>query len=400
MTKSDREVTEILAAFDATECMHSAAELAGCDPKTVRRYVEARNAGAPTAGPARRRRLTDTYAEKIEEWVERSEARIRADRVHERLVGMGYTGNVRTTRRAVSEAKARWRDGHRRTCRPWIPEPGLWLQFGWDEGPLVPGPDGSRRRTVLFCAWLPWSRFRRVIPCWDRTLPTLICCLDNTLRALGGAPAYVLAHNEKTVTVDPATGVLARHPGLVAAARHYGSQIHPCTPYDPRAVGGEKAAARISPADLVPTQVNLRGEYGSLAELRSACAELCARANSRIVRETGTSADARLAVERTRLHPLPTAPYVRHLGESRTVDADNTIRRGAVAYPVPPGLAGRQVWVRVADGELVVVADLAAHPLRPAGPAGLAEVARHRMPARPARAAALAAATDTPAGPP
>jgi len=29
----------------------------------------------------------------------------------------------RTTRRAVAEAKARWRAGHRRTYRPWITEP-------------------------------------------------------------------------------------------------------------------------------------------------------------------------------------------------------------------------------------------------------------------------------------
>ena len=39
MTKSDREIMEILEAFDLTGCAHSAAQLAGCDPKTVRRYV-------------------------------------------------------------------------------------------------------------------------------------------------------------------------------------------------------------------------------------------------------------------------------------------------------------------------------------------------------------------------
>jgi hypothetical protein len=37
--KSDREIMEILEAFDATGCAHSAAALARVDPKTVRRYV-------------------------------------------------------------------------------------------------------------------------------------------------------------------------------------------------------------------------------------------------------------------------------------------------------------------------------------------------------------------------
>jgi len=47
MKKSDREIMEILEAFDATGCAHSAAALAGVDPKTVRRYVAARDAGRP-----------------------------------------------------------------------------------------------------------------------------------------------------------------------------------------------------------------------------------------------------------------------------------------------------------------------------------------------------------------
>ena len=51
MKKSDREIMEILEAFDATGRAHSAAQLAGVDPKTVRRYVSARDAGRPVTGP-------------------------------------------------------------------------------------------------------------------------------------------------------------------------------------------------------------------------------------------------------------------------------------------------------------------------------------------------------------
>ena len=52
-------------------------------------------------------------------------------------------------------------------------------------------------------------------------------------------------------------------------------------------------------------------------------------------------------------------------------------------YSTPPGLAGAEVWARAEGDELVVVADLAALPLRPdwagPGPLGLAEVARHAL---------------------
>ena len=67
----------------------------------------------------------DAFAEKIEEWVQRSRGRIRADVAHPKLVAMGYQGSERTTRRAVAEAKRRWRAGHGRRTRPWVVEPGL-----------------------------------------------------------------------------------------------------------------------------------------------------------------------------------------------------------------------------------------------------------------------------------
>ena len=145
MKKSDREIMEILEAFDATGVAHSAAPLCKADPKTVRRYALARDLGRPAAGPVPRPKLIDPFLDKIEEWVDRSEGKVRADIAHERLAAMGFTGNERTTRRAVAAAKARWRAGHRRTYRPWITEPGLWLQWDWGKGPVVPGPDGTLR---------------------------------------------------------------------------------------------------------------------------------------------------------------------------------------------------------------------------------------------------------------
>jgi transposase len=64
----------------------------------------------------------------------------------------------------------------------------MWCQFDWGVGPMVPWAGGAARATVLFCLWLAWSRFRVVISTWDRTLPTLLSCVDTALRRLGGAP--------------------------------------------------------------------------------------------------------------------------------------------------------------------------------------------------------------------
>src|SRR5699024_12137194 len=95
----------------------SAAVVAGVDAKSVRRYVAARDAGVPVTGPGRRPKMIEGYLPKIEEWVERSSGKVRADVVHEWLVALGFTGTERTTRRAVAQVKAAWRAGHRRTYR-------------------------------------------------------------------------------------------------------------------------------------------------------------------------------------------------------------------------------------------------------------------------------------------
>ena len=266
LTKSDREIMEILQAYDLTGCAYSAGQLAGCDPKTVKRYVAKRDAGGGDAlSRSPRPKLIDAFLPKVEELVDQSRGRVRADKVHERLVAMGFAGTPRTTRRAVAAAKSAWRAGRRRTYRPWMPEPGLWLQFDWGDGPRVGG-----RKTSLFCAWLAWSRFRVVIPTWDQSMGTLIACVDATMRRVGGAPTYLLGDNAKTVTVEHVAGVAVRHPTVVAAGRHYGVTVHTCEPFDPESKGGVEATVKVAKADLVPTEANLHAGYGSFAELQDA----------------------------------------------------------------------------------------------------------------------------------
>jgi transposase len=356
---------EILEAFDLTRCAWSAAELVGCDHKTVARYVALRDAGADPTAPPRRLREIDPFLAKVEELVDRSAGKIRADVVHDRLAVMGYQGSDRSTRRAVAELKAAWRAGHGRRYRPWVPEPGMWLQFDWGDGPKI-----GQRATSLFCAWLAWSRYRVVILTLDQTLPTLVACLDQTLRRLGGAPTYLLSDNAKTVTCDLVAGIPVRHPELVAVGRHYGCKVETCVAYDPESKGGVEATVRIAKADLVPTSANLLGAYDSFAELVDACERFCERVNAREHRETRAVPLLRLAKERELLHVLPAEPHTLALGEERLVKKDQTISWGGVRYSTPPGWRGQRVWCRAQGEELVIVGR---------GPHGLEEVCRHRL---------------------
>jgi transposase len=371
--KKAEEVMEILEAYDLAGSLRGAAALAGCDHKTVAHWVRQRELAGGMPAAERCKPAVGDFAGKIDELVERSHGRIRADVAHGKLVALGYLGSERTTRRWVAEAKRRWRREHGRRTRPWIPEPGLWMQWDYGDGPVVDG-----RATVLFCAWLAWSRFRVVVPLRDKTLPSVVMGLDRALRRFDGVPTYALTDNERTVSVDHVCGIAVRNPQIVQVARHYGLTITTCVPADPQSKGGSEATVRIAKADLVPTDHNLRPAYASFAELEAACEEWMAHVNTRQHRATMEPPVIRLAEEHERLHRLPRLPHMVCFGETRKVSWQSLISVGGARYSVPHSLIDERVWARADGEELIVVhAD---------GPGGPREIARHRLttPGRPA----------------
>lgn len=359
---------EILAAYDLTGSYRAAAELAGCSHHTVARVVAERDAGG--ACPRERRpKLIDDFLPKIEQWVYDSHGKIHADKAHDDLVLMGYSGSPRSSRRAVAKIKAQYRLGKRRVHRPWVTEPGLWLQYDFGDGPVIQG-----RPTVLFCAWLAWSRFRIVIALRDRTIPSVFAALDASFRLLGGAPTYVLTDNEKSVTVDHVAGLPVRNQHAVAFGRHYGVTVHTCVPYDPASKGGAEATVKIAKADLVPKDTNLLPEYGSFAELEAACRAFMTMVNGRVHRVTRRVPAEMLEAERARLHPVPAQPHTVAFGVTRQV-AVNTpmVDYEYGSYSVPHQLRGQTVWVRVHGAgrdERVIIVHV--------GEQGPVEVARHQ----------------------
>lgn len=359
----------MLEAFDLTGSLRDAGELAGVSHHTVARYVAAREGGGLSDRPAARPQLVDEFLPKIEEWIERSRGKLRADVAHDKLVGLGYAGSERTTRRAVATVKRNYRLGRVRVHRPWVTEPGMWLQYDFGDGPLVEGV-----KTTLFVAWLAWSRFRVVLAIRDKTAPSVMAALDVTLRRLGGAPTYLLTDNEKTVTIEHVAGMPVRNPQIVEFSRHYGLTVHTCEPADPASKGGSESTVKIAKADLVPKEANLLEGYGSFAELEAACEAFCREVNARVHRVTRRAPNDMLAEEQARLHPIPAAPHTVAFGVTRTVPASMPmVSFDGGQYSVPSQLLGQTVWVRVhgrgADEQVIIVHVCSTGPV---------EVARHR----------------------
>jgi hypothetical protein len=139
--KSDEEIMEILEAFDLTGSFRSAGDLAGCSHHTVEHYVALRDEGRLAVGESQPRpKLIDAHLPKIEEWVVRSNGKIRADVVADKLAAVGFDGSERTVRRAVATVKSNYRAGRRRVSAV---DPGAG-----DVGAVGLGSGSTHRRAV------------------------------------------------------------------------------------------------------------------------------------------------------------------------------------------------------------------------------------------------------------
>ena len=139
--KSAEEIMEILEGFDLTGSYRDAAELAGCSPNTVARYVAARDAGTLVPGRAAPRPQGDrgvpAQARGARRAVQGQDPRRRGPRQDH---GDGVRGVASGPPAARSRrSRRRGGSGRRRVYRPWIPEPGMWAQYDFGEGPRIGG---------------------------------------------------------------------------------------------------------------------------------------------------------------------------------------------------------------------------------------------------------------------
>ena len=359
-------VVEILEAFDLTGSLRDAARLAGCSPMTVARYVCLRETGRlPTGRSARRDQLIDPHLAKVEEWVERSHGRVRADIVHDKLRALGFGGSERTTRRAVARPRRRTRPAIDGSSGRGSRSPGCGSSStgarvrdrAAGDAPVVrlaglvevPG-----RHPDLGSNHADGHRLPRRDAAAVRRQPDL---RPDRQRADGHRPTLA--------------GIAVKHPVLVAAGRHYGLQVHVLRAGRPSLEGGSEARSSIAKADLVPD----RGEPLSTNTPRSPNSARPATPSvirSTLVehRETRQPPVDLLADERRRLHPVPDEPYTVAFGvdPGRRRGVHGPLRLGPLLGAAPA--RRRAVWVRI-DGDELVVAHV--------GPNGASEAARHRL---------------------
>ncbi len=225
--KNTRQQLDIINAFEELGTYRAAARLCGTSDKTVKRVVGRQQTGE-LGYRARPVVVKNTAVVKslVAKKVRATEGMITAKRPLPPAKAEGYRGSLRNLRREVARAKAAWRR-EQRSYRPWQPVAGEYLVADWTQ----------YGRLHLFCAVLPWSRWRFVRFARDEQWSTTLRMFAECFEALGGVPTKVLTDRMSCLKAGVVANMVVPHPEYVRFAAHYRFNPDFCEAGDPESKG-------------------------------------------------------------------------------------------------------------------------------------------------------------------
>ena len=232
--------------------------------------------------------------------------------------------------------------------------PGVQAQIDWKESMTLRKRDGTPVTFNVFLMVLGFSRMKYMELTLDRSQATLFRCMCNAFNYFGGCPTQILFDNMRTVASSPRS---AFGPGVInevfsAFAADCGFEPLLCESFHPYTKGKvevvAKLADRLRPYD---------SEFTSTAGLSSIVAELRDDLNAEVCQATGRTPAELHAKEKDHLHERVWEEVLMYFCDrprTRRVSKDSCVSFEGVKYSVPPKYVGRDVVVKVADGNLYI----------------------------------------------
>lgn len=339
--------------------------LTGCDPKTIRKYLD--NPQTPRYGPREKRpSLLDPYKPYLKE---RLAAGVwNAVVLLRELQARGYPGGYTLLREFLKPLR---QQAHSVAVRRFETPPGHQAQVDWGDLGDITYPDGSHHKLNAFVLTLGYSRamFCDLAP--DQKLPTFLKMHEAAFAALGGVPEAILYDNTKTVVLKLLTqgvdtrGEVQLHPTFADFARYWGFTPRLCRPYRPQTKGKVESGVKYlrynflcgrdaDALDDLSRQLHTWNRTVAMPRVHGT--------THRVVQEAWEEEKLHLQAMGSR----SAYPFV--VEDKRSVSRDGFVRWGANRYSVPWQHAGQEVRVRERGSVVEIVRDqrvLAVHLLCP-----------------------------------
>jgi len=231
---------DVIGAYRDVGSYRGAAEICGTTHKTVKRIIEAHEAGQRPGRKGRPRNF-EGVADLVAERVKATAGRVSAKRLLPQARAAGYNGSARNFRRLVARVKAEWRQSQHRGRRPGVWAPGGTLIIDW-------GVDAGLH---VFCAVSAWSRFRFIRFAADEKAGTTFALLAECFETLGGVPGTVLADRMGCLKGGVVANVVVPTPEYVRFATYYRFRPDFCEAADPESKGMVEHLVGYAKRDLI-----------------------------------------------------------------------------------------------------------------------------------------------------
>lgn len=320
----------------------------GCNPRTVRRYVEQ----GEWRGYDRRRRggrldgLDEWLAERFRQHRGNADV-VRQDLLREHAIAV----SLRTVERAVAPLRRELRaEALATVCYETPPGKQLQIDFGERRVPIA----GDSVKVFLFVATLGYSRRTYVQAFRHERQSAWLAGLEGAFRHFGGVPQEVLFDNARALVThhDAASREIVFNDRLHAFARHWAFRPRACAPYRARTKGKDERGVGYVKANALAGH-----RFGSWAALEAHLAWWMREiADVRVHGTTGEPPIERFGQgEAAALRPLDARPSFQRVRELvRKVQTDCCVEVDENAYSVPWRLIGERVRVLVAGGRVVI----------------------------------------------
>jgi transposase len=284
-------------------------------------------------------KITAPYIDTIQKGLEQG---LIGTRILKEIEKEGYRGSYPTLIRCIQTLK---RTIPQKTTVRFETEPGEQGQFDWS--PYKVNISGEKVTVQCFLFLLGYSRKKVISFSRDQTESSVIEALENAIRRVGGVPGMIVVDNAKQLVTDhPKGGSAIFHPQFLSLAGMYGFIPYACQTYWPRTKGKVER-----PFYYIENHLIKGNTFSNLNELNQQGQEFLLEWEKQPNQTTLVPPIERFEEEKPFLGALPNTVYALTLKESRKVSWDCFISFRSVRYSVPHPYAGKQIWIRVSQGD-------------------------------------------------